>query len=153
MTGKKTPTVTHPTASHRLSALVAAADGTGVVFPVLRGRGSYEGTGFGAKSGLLVRKPPWSSVVGLKVGSYWARNREAGIPAHGSTTLLLDDETGYPRALINAKYLNGLRTAAANAVACDLFSRPDSRSLCVFGSGGQAAFEIEAVRQVRCQPY
>ena len=54
---------------------------------------------------------------GRKVGSYWSHNTDRGLPNHGSTTLLLDDETGFPLALVSATYLNALRTAALATVA------------------------------------
>jgi ornithine cyclodeaminase/alanine dehydrogenase-like protein (mu-crystallin family) len=54
-------------------------------------------------------------------------------------------ETGLPSALISAGYLNGLRTAAANAVAIDRLAREDSSVLGVLGAGHQAEFEVRAV--------
>jgi ornithine cyclodeaminase len=133
-------------------AMMAAVDGSSEVFPVVLGAGSAEGTGFGCKSGRISASgSAEKAAVGLKVGSYWPENRAADPPlaAHGSTTLLLDDATGYPSALVNAHLLNGYRTAAANAVACDLLARPDAQRAAIFGAGGQAMFEAQAVCQVR----
>ena len=94
-------------------AFESAADG-GLVFPVAFGVGSAGGD-WGVKSGLV---PGASPQLGLKVGSYFPQNRSKGLAAHGSTTLLLDDATGFPKALINAHFLNGMRTAAAtNAIS------------------------------------
>ena len=132
-------------------AFVAAADGSGHVFPVVLGRGSTEGTGFGAKSGLIAAGSTGAAAgdLGIKVGSYWPANRGIGLAAHGSTTLLLDDTTGFPSALVNAHFLNGMRTAAANAVAVDALAPAAASTLAVFGAGGQAVFEVQAVCQVR----
>ena len=63
--------------------------------------------------------------------------------------LTIDNESGFPRALVNAHYLNGLRTAAANAVASDLLACPNAQHLVLYGNGGQAMFEAQAVKQVR----
>ena len=119
--------------------------GLAEVFPVAQGRGPEADTSFSVKSGLIAG----SRKVGLKVGSYWPGNRARGLAAHASTTLLLDPDTGYPEALVAASHLTCLRTAASDAVAVKHLSRPDSRTLAVFGAGHQAWFEVLAVREVR----
>jgi ornithine cyclodeaminase len=119
--------------------------GLAEVFPVVQGRGPETDTSFSVKSGLIAG----SRKVGLKVGSYWPSNRARGLAAHASTTLLLDPDTGYPEALVAASHLTCLRTAASDAVAVKHLSRPDSRTLAVFGAGHQAWFEVLAVREVR----
>lgn len=115
------------------------------VFPVAQGHGPDVGTSFSIKSGLIRT----SRAVGLKVGSYWPQNRAHGLPAHASTTLLLDPDTGYPQALVAASHLTCLRTAASDAVAVRHLSRKDSRTLALFGAGHQAWFELLAVCEVR----
>ena len=90
-----------------------------------------------------------SKTVGFKCGTYWAGNNDKGLPAHGSTILLLDPESGFPQALVNATYLNGYRTAAANAVAVSYLARADAEVLGVIGAGHQAEQEIRAVAEVR----
>ena len=115
------------------------------VFPVAQGHGPGAGTSFSIKSGLIRT----SRVVGLKVGSYWPENRTRGLTAHASTTLLLDPETGYPKALVAASHLTSLRTAASDAVAVRQLARVDSRTLALVGAGHQAWFELLAVREVR----
>ena len=115
------------------------------VFPVAQGHGPGAGTSFSIKSGLIRT----SRVVGLKVGSYWPENRARGLTAHASTTLLLDPETGYPKALVAASHLTSLRTAASDAVAVRQLARVDSRTLALVGAGHQAWFELLAVREVR----
>ena len=115
------------------------------VFPVAQGHGPDAGTSFSIKSGLIRT----SRVVGLKVGSYWPENRTRGLTAHASTTLLLDPETGYPKALVAASHLTSLRTAASDAVAVRQLARVDSRILALVGAGHQAWFELLAVREVR----
>ena len=127
-------------------AFIAAYLNKGKNFPVLHGNGTDVANSFGVKAGNLSEL----KVCGLKVGSYWANNHHRyGIPNHGSTTLLLDDETGIPQALINAGYLNGLRTAAANAVASHHLARKDASILGVIGAGHQAVFEIMVICKIR----
>jgi len=126
-------------------AFVAAYQSLGNIFPVVIAQGCDEGNSFSIKSGNLTNK----RLSGLKMGSYWAQNHHKGLPNHSTTTLLLDEETGITRAVINAGYLNGLRTAAANAVASHQLARKDAKILSVLGAGHQAIFEIQAICQIR----
>lgn len=90
--------------------------------------------------------------TGLNQGeafAIWAGNNDKGLPAHGSTILFLDPETGFPKALVSASYLNGYRTAAANAIAVSSLARSDAAVLGVIGAGHQAEQEIRAVAEVR----
>lgn len=114
-------------------------------FPSARGHGSDMATRFGVKLGF----DGVSRVPGIKVGTYWPSNATRGLSNHGSTTLLLDDATGRVIALVEATWLNGIRTAAADAVATDLLARPDAASLAVFGTGNQAYHEVRALALVR----
>ena len=115
------------------------------VFPVVMGQGPHAGTFFSMKAGRMQAR----GVVGLKVGSYWPDNRAQGRPAHSSSTLLLDPDTGYAHALVAASYLTALRTAAADAVAVRWLARENSSVLALVGAGHQAWFELLAVREVR----
>jgi ornithine cyclodeaminase len=115
------------------------------VFDVVIGTGLNNGEAFAIKSGLDGE----NELVGFKCGTYWAGNFEKNLPAHGSTILLLDPETGFPQALVSASYLNGYRTAAANAVAVSSLARSDAAVMGVIGAGHQAEQEIRAVAEVR----
>jgi ornithine cyclodeaminase len=126
-------------------ALIALSSGDGRLFPVTFGHGPDRAWSVGLKSGHV----GGAGALGFKYGSYFPANRARAIPAHSSTTVLIDPETGYPQALVNATYLNGLRTAAANAAAVEALARPDARVLGVIGGGHQAAFEVRAVADVR----
>ena len=116
------------------AAFEAVAVDRARVFDVAIGTGLHQGEAFAIKSGLDVE----NERVGLKCGTYWAGNGAKDLPAHGSTTLLLDPETGFPQVLVNASYLNGYRTAAANAVAVSSLARSDAAVLGVIGAGHQA---------------
>lgn len=126
-------------------AFIALERGEAEAFPVVMGHGSLAETGFAVKSGVIRGQ----GLVGLKVGTYWPANRQAGLPSHGSTTLFLDDATGFPRALVSAAYLTAMRTAAADAVAVKRLARPDARHLGIVGAGHQAWFDLLAIREVR----
>ena len=127
------------------TALVAAATGESSLFPVSIGAGAPAESMVAIKSGFLAGP----DAVGVKVGTYWPDNAKLGVPNHGSTTLLLDPQTGLPRALVNAGALNGLRTAAANAVATEALARADAKTLLIVGPGHQARCEVRALCDVR----
>lgn len=122
-------------------ALIAAADGTGMLNPVVIGSGMNPGETFSIKSGRANRGP----IVGLKVGSYWPGNASLGLAPHGSSILLLDPRTGRLSALVEASRLNGPRTAAADAVAARVLARADAKTLTLIGAGHQAAHEARAL--------
>ena len=90
-----------------------------------------------------------SGQLGVKVVSVIPSNRARGLPAVPATMLLLDAETGLPLALLDGTYLTALRTGAAAGLAADLLARPDARVLTLFGAGGQAPAQIEAMCCVR----
>lgn len=127
------------------AAYEAVATGRAQAFDVVIGTGLNDGEAFAIKSGV----DHDNEMVGFKCGTYWAGNYEKGLPAHGSTILLLDPETGFPTALVNANYLNGYRTAAGNAIAVSWLARSDAEVLGVIGAGHQAEQEIRAVAEVR----
>ena len=127
------------------TAFLEIAKQTSHLFPVTIGRGADEDSMVAIKSGFLAS----DQVVGLKVGTYWPNNHQYQVPNHGSTTLLLDPKTGFPMALINATKLNGMRTAAANAIATNLLANPQARTLLVVGPGHQSHYELLALCDVR----
>ncbi len=103
------------------------------------------GNSFAIKAGL----DNSGETLGFKCGTYWPGNSDQSLPAHSSSVMLLDPETGYPKCLVSAGYMNGLRTAAANAVAVSVLARDDASVLGVLGAGHQAEHEIRAVVEVR----
>ncbi len=127
------------------AAFKALDRGESAVFPVVRGSGSDPTHSLGIKSG----RDGSTGALGVKAGTGNPGNRQRGLPTHTSITLLLDDLTSAPRAVVQANYLNGLRTAAADALAVRELARPDASVLGVVGAGGQALSEIEAVCTVR----
>ncbi|POR51470.1 ornithine cyclodeaminase family protein [Bosea psychrotolerans] len=125
------------------AALIAAASDDSRVFPAVLGRASDPGNTFSIKSGST------ADITGLKVGSFWNRNPERGLPRHNSAIILLDQEVGRLRAVVEAGRVNAYRTAAADAVAADLLARPDAETLAIFGAGNQARHEVSALKRIR----
>jgi ornithine cyclodeaminase/alanine dehydrogenase-like protein (mu-crystallin family) len=61
----------------------------------------------------------------------------------------LYDKKGNLVSLIHADYLGQMRTGAASGVATKLMARDDAKTLGIFGSGKQAATQLQAVCKVR----
>lgn len=137
------PVVTHRLAFEAIkAALVATASPASTLFPVVIGHGSEPGTRFTVKSATQSVNVP---LTGLKVGTYWPKNSEHGLPRHNSYILLLDDDTGALNAVLEGGQVNAFRTAAADAVAAHYLARPDASRLVLFGAGHQAKYEAEAL--------
>jgi alanine dehydrogenase len=129
-----------------MEQVFAAFEGGGVEhLPVTITTGFTADSTFGAK-GCIIRS---MGIFGFKIGCYFPDNPTRGFPSHGSTTILLDPDSGFPMAMIGAKHLSAIRTAALDAVAIRHLSRPDSRTLAVIGCGKQAWQDFLAARLVR----
>lgn len=92
---------------------------------------------------------PESASLGLKVVSVFPGNAARQLPVVSAAVLLLDPATGLPLALMDGTYLTALRTGAASGLAADLLARPDARVVALFGAGGQAPHQLEAISRVR----
>jgi alanine dehydrogenase len=70
---------------------------------------------------------------------------------HGAkfTVLLFDPKQGGLTAILEADHLGRVRTGAASGVATRLLARPDAATVGLFGAGGQARTQLEAVCRVR----
>lgn len=88
-------------------------------------------------------------VFGLKMGSYFPENADRHVPTHSAAMLLGDPRTGQPLALLAANGVTEFRTAAAGAVAARHLAREDASIVALFGTGGQARAQLEALLHVR----
>jgi ornithine cyclodeaminase len=76
-------------------------------------------------------------------------NQSSGKPFIQGYYLLFDATDGRPLALIEARALTNMRTAAASALASSYLSRPDSRCLFLVGTGALAPYLARAHAAVR----
>lgn len=83
-----------------------------------------------------------SGLFGLKLTAWFSRNPERGLPDIFGTTLLADDRTGEPVALLNASAVTGLRTGAASALGIRTLARPGTTVLTVTGMGHQCPYQV-----------
>lgn len=63
--------------------------------------------------------------------------------------VLLYDVDGKPAAIMEADRLGRLRTGAASGIATKYMARKDASRLGLFGTGGQARYQLEAICSVR----
>lgn len=90
-----------------------------------------------------------SEAMGAKIVSVFPENQKRKLPTVHAVVVVIDPETGRPRAVMDGTYLTALRTGAASGVATDLLSRKDSRVVAIFGGGAQSRTQLEAVCTVR----
>lgn len=87
--------------------------------------------------------------LGVKIVSVFPENAYRGLEIVQGAVLLLDAETGAPRALLDGGELTARRTAAGSALATDLLAAPDASVLALFGAGVQARAHVWALAAVR----
>lgn len=86
-----------------------------------------------------------SGLFGLKLTAWFSKNPAQGLPEIFGTTLLCDNGTGAPLALLNASAITGLRTGAAAALGAKWLARADAKNLLVAGAGHMSTFQVAAV--------
>jgi ornithine cyclodeaminase len=83
--------------------------------------------------------------VGIKIVSVFPGNSAKGVPVVPAQVLLVDSDTGEVCALINGVEVTRIRTGAISGAATDILARKDSARAALFGTGGQAASQLEAL--------
>jgi ornithine cyclodeaminase/alanine dehydrogenase-like protein (mu-crystallin family) len=87
--------------------------------------------------------------LGIKIVSIYNDNSHKGLPRVTATALVLDPQTGLPRAFMDAESLTALRTGAAGGLAADILARKDAQTVALFGMGIQGRFQLQSVIKVR----
>ena len=85
-----------------------------------------------------------SNAYGLKLISYNENNSQLGLNKVNATSLICDDKTGRPIALLNAVPITSYRTGAAAGIGAKYLARKNSENLLVVGSGNIAVYSIVA---------
>lgn len=104
-----------------------------------------EGRMFGIMPGALGEQAPF----GAKLVSVFPENFSQGRQSHQGLVVLFDPESGAPVCVVHAGEVTAIRTAAASAVATDVLSRPEAKSLALLGYGEQARTHARAISNVR----
>ena len=87
--------------------------------------------------------------IGIKIVSVMPGNAQKGLPVVPAQVLLLDTETGEVCAMMNGSELTKIRTGAIAGAATDILARKDASVAALFGTGGQAPSQMEALLCVR----
>jgi ornithine cyclodeaminase len=87
--------------------------------------------------------------VTVKLVTVMPRNAEQGLSTVQALVTWIDAATGTPRALLDGATVTAMRTGAASGVATRLLARQDASTLAIIGAGGQAEWQVRAVRAVR----
>jgi ornithine cyclodeaminase len=87
--------------------------------------------------------------VGIKIVSVFPGNLAKGITSVPAQVLLVDCETGVVKALMDGSEITRVRTGAIAGAATDILARRDAAVGALFGTGGQAAAQLEALLCVR----
>ncbi|HKX41399.1 MAG TPA: ornithine cyclodeaminase family protein [Burkholderiaceae bacterium] len=118
-------------------AFVLHSERLGRVFPVVREPLATGGI-FGIKSGDVQSQ----ELLGFKAAGFWPSNRQLGGEPHQATVMLFDPKTGRPLCLIDGNAITTARTGAAGGLGLVHLARPQSKSLCLFGTGVQARVQL-----------
>lgn len=116
------------------------AEGKGTAWPMVYAAFEPGVADMDIRSGELAS----SGLFGLKLTAWFSQNPAQGLPEIYGTTLICDNRTGAPLALLNASAITGLRTGAAGALGIKWLARKDATNLLVAGAGHQSAFQVAA---------
>ena len=87
--------------------------------------------------------------LGVKIVSVYPDNIAKNLTSVPATMVTLDSQTGQVNSLMDGTYLTRLRTGAVSGAATDELASPDSKIFALFGTGGQAESQLEAILNVR----
>jgi ornithine cyclodeaminase/alanine dehydrogenase-like protein (mu-crystallin family) len=87
--------------------------------------------------------------MGAKLVSFYPGNEGSGTATHHAMIMLFRPDTGEPLAVMDARLITEMRTAAVSAAVTKYLAAPDSRVLALLGSGVQARAHVQALSRVR----
>lgn len=90
-----------------------------------------------------------NQTISVKIASgFYDNGKKNDLPTMIGTILLFDGTNGAPLCVMDGSLITGIRTGAAGAVSSRLLARKDSKTVAVFGAGGQARMQIIGLCQV-----
>lgn len=105
----------------------------------------------GSADATLLLMPAWrpGQTLGVKIATIFPGNPAQGLPSVNASYLVLDAQTGQPRAILDGAELTLRRTASASALASRYLSREDASTLLMVGTGKLAPHLVTAHATVR----
>jgi alanine dehydrogenase len=88
------------------------------------------------------------ALAGVKVVGDYVGNHRLGLPSELALMLLLDPDTGVPRAVIDATAITEMRTGAVTAIGAEYLARTDSRSLGHVGARATSYWNVRLLCEV-----
>lgn len=88
---------------------------------------------------------PDIDAASVKVVDIFPHNPEQGLATSPGQVMLIDGRTGYVISMMDGTFVTALRTGAATGAAFDLLARSECRKGALFGTGGQARDQLEAM--------
>lgn len=127
---------------------LSEAFATGATVPL---RHHHEVERPGASDATLLLMPAWQNggAIGVKMVSVFPDNPAKGLPTITGVYLLLDGETGQPRAVLDGSAITERRTACASSLAVRHLARKDAKSMLMVGAGALAPHLIAGHRSQR----
>jgi ornithine cyclodeaminase len=89
------------------------------------------------------------NALAIKIVSLFPTNPPRGLAYIQAAVLALNPDTGQAIAVLEGSSLTAIRTGAASGAAIDLLSRPESKTVAVFGAGVQGRTQLEAACTAR----
>lgn len=89
-----------------------------------------------------------SEISSVKIVNSHPRNPEKGLPTVMALIVVIDPDTGFPKAVMGGTWITGIRTGAAGAVAAKYFARKNSRIAAFVGAGTQARMQFLGLMRV-----
>jgi alanine dehydrogenase len=139
---------------HRLATVASLIEPMRQAFstPTVSPQRAHYDLGTSSESRTLLIMPAWrqGGSIGVKITTVFPDNTARGLPSIAGAYILLSAGTGQALALIDARALTLLRTAAVSAMAADLLAPSNPKVLLMVGTGALSRYLIEghvAVRQ------
>jgi alanine dehydrogenase len=101
--------------------------------------------GNGGYFGVMPAYVPAARSLGAKLITVFDGNHRLNLPSHFGIVVLLDHESGAPKALIDGNYVTEARTAAVSMVAARHLCHQPIRRAAIIGCGVQARGHLRAL--------
>lgn len=92
---------------------------------------------------------PGLGLCGMKWVSGFPRNAERGLPTIAGLVVLNNSNTGFPQAILDARWITAMRTAVVSSLFRRAFGDPTGHSAGLAGCGVQGRFHLRCLLHIR----